>query len=38
MEQALADNEVLDPESSGEQFEAIARPGLLAGMRSVRAR
>ncbi len=38
IEQALADNEVLDPESSGEQFEAIARPGLLAGMRSVRAR
>jgi phosphatidylserine/phosphatidylglycerophosphate/cardiolipin synthase-like enzyme len=33
VEEALADNEVLDPESAGEQFEPIARPGLLARLR-----
>ena len=26
----LAENEALDPESAGEQFEPMARPGLLA--------
>jgi len=29
-EKQLADNEVLDPESAGESFEPMARPGLLA--------
>ena len=32
-EAALAENEVLDPESSGEDFEPIMRPGLLKGLR-----
>jgi phospholipase D1/2 len=36
IEQALADAEVLDPESAGELFEPLARPGLLAGLRSRR--
>ena len=31
---AIADSEALDPESSGDEFEAIARPGLLAGFRA----
>lgn len=29
-ERALAESQVLDPESAGEEFEPIARPGLLA--------
>jgi hypothetical protein len=33
LEQELADSETLDPESAGEQFEPIARPGLLARLR-----
>jgi phosphatidylserine/phosphatidylglycerophosphate/cardiolipin synthase-like enzyme len=33
IEDALAENETLDPESSGEEFEPIARPGLLARLR-----
>lgn len=32
-ERALAKTEALDPESTGEPFEPIARPGLLAGLR-----
>jgi phospholipase D1/2 len=36
VEQALADAEALDPESAGDAFEPIARPGLLAGLRSSR--
>lgn len=32
-ERALAKSEALDPESAGERFEPIARPGLLAGLR-----
>ena len=34
VETALAENEALDPESSGEEFEPIARPGLLARLRT----
>jgi phosphatidylserine/phosphatidylglycerophosphate/cardiolipin synthase-like enzyme len=34
LEQVLADNEALDPESAGEEFEPIARPGLLARIRA----
>jgi phosphatidylserine/phosphatidylglycerophosphate/cardiolipin synthase-like enzyme len=33
LEATLADNEVLDPESAGEAFEPLARPGLLARLR-----
>lgn len=33
LEKALADNEALDPESAGEDFEPIARPGLLSHFR-----
>lgn len=33
-EQKLAESELLDPESAGEDFEPMARPGLLKGMRS----
>lgn len=33
IEQALAASEALDPESAGEPFEPLARPGLLAGFR-----
>lgn len=32
-EAALAEHELLDPEGSDEDFERIARPGLLAGLR-----
>lgn len=32
LERALAKKETFDPESGGEQFEPIARPGLLAGL------
>ena len=32
-EAALAENEVLDPEGTAEDFERIARPGLLRGLR-----
>ncbi|MGI8706512.1 MAG: phospholipase D-like domain-containing protein [Sphingomicrobium sp.] len=32
-ERAFANSEALDPESAGERFEPIARPGLLAGLR-----
>jgi len=32
-EAALAENELLDPEGSSEDFERIARPGLLRGLR-----
>lgn len=38
VEKLLADNELLDPESSGEESEPSARPGLLAGLRRLRAR
>lgn len=34
IESAIADSEALDPESSGEQFEPQARPGLGAGLRA----
>ena len=33
VEAALAENEVLDPEASSEDYEPIARPGLLKGIR-----
>lgn len=33
LEAALAENEALDPESTGEHYEPIARPGLLKGLR-----
>jgi phosphatidylserine/phosphatidylglycerophosphate/cardiolipin synthase-like enzyme len=33
-ERALARSEALDPESTGEKFEPMARPGLLAGLRA----
>jgi phosphatidylserine/phosphatidylglycerophosphate/cardiolipin synthase-like enzyme len=32
-EQALAESQALDPESAGEAFEPLARPGLLARLR-----
>lgn len=32
-EAAMVENEILDPEASSEDFEPIARPGLLAGLR-----
>jgi hypothetical protein len=31
---ALAESEALDPESAGEEFEPMARPGLLARLRA----
>ena len=31
---ALAESEALDPESAGEQFEPLARPGLMARLRA----
>ena len=34
VEKALAQSEALDPESAGTDFEPMARPGLLAGLRS----
>ncbi|MBC7987261.1 MAG: phospholipase, partial [Sphingomonadaceae bacterium] len=34
LEAAIADSEALDPESAGEDFEPIARPGLFAGLRA----
>lgn len=34
----LAENEALDPESAGEEFEPLARPGLLANLRGHGAR
>ncbi|HET7816280.1 MAG TPA: phospholipase D-like domain-containing protein [Sphingomicrobium sp.] len=36
-ERALAHSEALDPESAGGEFEPIARPGLLNGLRRPRA-
>jgi phospholipase D1/2 len=33
-EKALAESQALDPESAGEQFEPMARPGLLARLRA----
>ena len=33
VEAALAENELLDPEGTSEDFERIARPGLLRGLR-----
>jgi phosphatidylserine/phosphatidylglycerophosphate/cardiolipin synthase-like enzyme len=33
IEAKIAESEALDPESSGEDFEPIARPGLLRGLR-----
>ena len=33
-EKALAESQALDPESAGEAFEPLARPGLLARLRS----
>ena len=36
-ERALAHSEALDPESAGGAFEPIARPGLLSGLRRLRA-
>ncbi len=38
IEEALAENETLDPESAGHDFEPIARPGLLRGFGRVRSR
>ena len=38
VEKALADKELLDPESSGEESEPPARPGLLGGLRRLRGR
>lgn len=38
IEKALADSEALDPESGGDEFEPMARPGLFAGMGSATAR
>lgn len=35
-ERALARSQALDPESAGEAFEPMARPGLLAGLRRPR--
>lgn len=32
-ERAMVKSEALDPESAGEEFEPMARPGLLAGLR-----
>jgi phospholipase D1/2 len=32
LESAIAETEALDPESSGESFEPLARPGLFAGL------
>jgi phosphatidylserine/phosphatidylglycerophosphate/cardiolipin synthase-like enzyme len=34
LEQELAERETLDPESSGEEFEPVARPGLLTRLRA----
>jgi len=34
LEAVIAEAELLDPESAGEDFEPVARPGLLAGLRS----
>ena len=34
LEATIAESEALDPESAGEDFEPVARPGLLAGLRS----
>ncbi len=36
IQEALAEKETLDPESAGEQFEPVARPGLLARLRRSR--
>jgi phosphatidylserine/phosphatidylglycerophosphate/cardiolipin synthase-like enzyme len=36
VERAVAESEALDPESAGEAYEPIARPGLLAGIGSLR--
>lgn len=33
-QKAIAESEALDPESAGGEFEPLARPGLLAGLRS----
>lgn len=33
IEKAIADGELLDPESAGNHFEPLARPGLFAGLR-----
>lgn len=33
IEAAIAESEALDPESAGEAFEPLARPGLLSGVR-----
>ena len=38
IEAAVADNELLDPEGTAEDFERIARPGLLRGLRRRRHR
>jgi hypothetical protein len=32
--QKLENNQTLDPESAGERFEPLARPGLLANLSS----
>ena len=32
VEETLAESEILDPESSGDEFEPMARPGLLSGL------
>ena len=34
-ERAIAETQALDPESAGEQFEPLARPGLLAGLKRI---
>ena len=38
VEAAIADSEALDPESAGEEFEPLARPGLFAGLRGAISR
>ena len=35
VERALAESQALDPESAGEQFEPMARPGLLSRLRRI---
>jgi phospholipase D1/2 len=34
-ERALAESQALDPESAGEAFEPMARPGLMSGLRHI---
>lgn len=34
-ERALAESQALDPESAGDEFEPMARPGLMSGLRHI---